>query len=276
MTHLDSLGPVLPHRRRTAPTALISLVLALGLTASVAGVTSAHLNVGCYPPPAGLMAWWTGDGNATDSARNHDGKLVGGTGFVPGIVDQAFSFDGVDDLVRVHDSRAWTLGNHAFTIDAWINFAALPERGAAIVSHDEGAGPIGGGEVAKWIFWFDNQGHEGQPGNALRFHINSPTLGPTIDTIAAFWTPTLNHWHHVAITRIDSTYRLFIDGVKVAKDHDAHRIPNAAAPLEIGAAEGGHYLSGLIDEIEIFDNALSQRQIRKIVLAGPSGKCKLA
>lgn len=275
MSHRDILGGPAPARgRRTAPAVLISTVLALGLTMTFTGIASAHLDVGCRPPPASLVSWWTGDGDATDSAGNRDGALIGGTGFAPGIVDQAFSLDGIDDLVRVPDARAWTLGRHAFTIDAWVNFASLPERGAAIVSHDEGTGPIGGGEVAKWIFWFDNLGHEGLPGNALRFHINSPTLGPNIDTIAAFWTPTLNHWHHVALTRYGNTYRLFIDGVKVAKDWDAHKIPNADAPLEIGAAEGGHHFAGLIDEVDIFDAALTHRQIKKIVLAGPSGKCK--
>ncbi len=269
MTHFDTLTAT----RRSATVLFLSTVLAIGLTAGVTGTANAHLDIGCYPAPAGLVSWWTGDGDATDHAGNRDGRLIGGTSFAPGIVDEAFSLDGVNDLVRVPDRRAWTLGNHAFTIDAWVNFASLPERGAAIVSHDEGTGPVGGGELAKWIFWFDNVGHENQPGNALRFHINSPTIGP-IDAISAFWTPTLNHWHHVAVTRYENTYRLFIDGVRVARDSDGHRIPNAAAPLEIGSAEGGHHFSGLIDEVDLFNSKLNHRQIQKIVLAGPSGKCK--
>lgn len=269
MSYRDIPGGAASARgRRTAPAVLISTVLALGLTMTFTGIAGAHLDVGCRPPPAGLVSWWAGDGDATDRDGNHDGALVGGTGFAPGIVDQAFSLDGVDDLVRVPDARAWTLGNHAFTIDAWVNFASLPERGAAIVSHDEGIA-----NTKKWIFWFDNLGHEGLPGNALRFHINSPTIGP-IDAISAFWTPTLNHWYHVALTRYGNTYRLFIDGVKVARDWDGRRIPNADAPLEIGSAEGGNHFAGLIDEVDIFNTALTHRQIKKIVLAGPSGKCK--
>ena len=268
MTNLDSLAAARRSIRLTVPAVLISAVLGIGLSAAVTGTASAHFDVGCFPSPAGHVAWWRGDGAAKDTARNHDGVLVGGTGFQQGIVDKSFSLDGADDLIRVPDAGAWTLGSHDFTIDAWVNFANRPER-AAIVSHDEGPA-----NTKKWIFWFDAVGHEGLLGNALRFHINKPYGGQTRDAVSAFWTPRLNHWHHVAVTRRGNAYRLFIDGVKVAKDFDSSRIPNAAAPLEIGSAEGGYYFSGLIDEVDIFNTALYERQIKKIVLAGPAGKCK--
>jgi Concanavalin A-like lectin/glucanases superfamily len=250
------------------------LIAVAGLSAGSLRAANAGEGLACKPPPSGLVAWWPGDGDATDIAGNHDGTLRNGAGFAPGLVDLAFSLDGVDDFIRVPDRQAWTLGRDAFTIDAWVNFASLPERGAAIVSHDEGAGPPGGGEARKWIFWFDKLGHENKPGNALRFHINSPVIGPHTDTVEAFWTPKLNHWYHVAVTRLGNRYRLFIDGEKVAADTDSHRIRNADAPLTIGEAEGGHYFAGMIDEVEILNRALTHDQILRIVRAGPAGKCK--
>jgi hypothetical protein len=262
---------------------LVSIVIATGLSLAGSAPAGAEPLVACAPTGSHLVAWWTGDGNANDGVRHHDGKLVGGASFAPGVDGAAFDVKRSGALVRVPDARAWTLGNRDFTIDAWVNFASLPARGAAIVSHDEGAGPVGtGGESRKWIFWFDRRGHNGLPGNALRFHINSPTLGP-IDTVWAFWTPALNHWYHVSVTRHFDIYRLFIDGDMVAKRWDPNRIPNAAAPLEIGAATGGYagsenepgglHFTGLIDEVDVFNTALPGRFIRDIYLAGSAGKC---
>src|SRR5688500_176887 len=64
--------------------------------ATVAGSTSP-----CLAPPTGVVAWWRGDGDATDSTGTNDGTLEGGARFADGMVGQAFSFDGTDDLVRV-------------------------------------------------------------------------------------------------------------------------------------------------------------------------------
>ncbi len=37
----------------------------------------------CAPPPAGLIAWWPGDGNAQDIVGSNDGTLVNGATFAP-------------------------------------------------------------------------------------------------------------------------------------------------------------------------------------------------
>lgn len=49
---------------------------------------------------------------------------------------------------------------------------------------------------------------------------------------------------------------------------DSRPIPNAAAPLTIGQSEGIGFFHGLIDEVQIFNRALSGEEIRNIFLAG--------
>jgi hypothetical protein len=52
----------------------------------------------CLSPPAGLLAWWPGDGHALDLITGNSGLLQNGaTANAPGLVGQAFQFDGLDD-----------------------------------------------------------------------------------------------------------------------------------------------------------------------------------
>lgn len=70
----------------------------------------------CTPPPSGMVSWWPGDGNANDLIGTNHGTPGGDTTYAPGVVGQAFSFDGVNDYVDVGDVDLPA----TFTIDAWI------------------------------------------------------------------------------------------------------------------------------------------------------------
>jgi hypothetical protein len=69
----------------------------------------------CVPPPAGLVSWWPGEGNAQDITGPNDGTLQGGTTF-EGIVGQAFRFDGTNDYIRVRHHPSLNLAS-ALTIE---------------------------------------------------------------------------------------------------------------------------------------------------------------
>ena len=64
----------------------------------------------CVPAPPGLVGWWAGEGNASDSAGTNNGALYGGMSFAAGEVGQAFSFDGSSGYVEMPASgqpRRW-------------------------------------------------------------------------------------------------------------------------------------------------------------------------
>jgi len=72
--------------------------------------------------------------------------------------------------------------------------------------------------------------------------------------------------------------RIYSDGVEVANLAASGPIDAVTNPLEIGhnvVATGFHW-QGLIDEVEIFNRALTQCEIQAIVDAGSAGKCKMA
>src|SRR5262249_28993557 len=65
-----------------------------------------------------MIAWWKGEGDATDSQDDHNGKVNDAT-FAPGEVGQAFTFDGTDDSVSIPDSPDWNFGTGDFAFDFW-------------------------------------------------------------------------------------------------------------------------------------------------------------
>ena len=208
------------------------------------------------PPTESLVAYWPADGNANDAVAGNNGTLQGGATFAPGILGQAFSFDGLDDSVSVSDDTH-TLGGGSFTIALWANFNKVTERDP-FISHSEGSE-----EVNKWILWLDARGHDKPPGPALRFHINSPSI-PPLDTVLARWEPKPGEWYHVAATRSSQTYALYIDGVQVATSIDSNTIPDPDARLTIGQTQDTNFFDGLIDEVRIYNRALSASEIRAI------------
>ncbi|MDG4574466.1 MAG: M10 family metallopeptidase C-terminal domain-containing protein [Defluviicoccus sp.] len=207
------------------------------------------------------IAWWTGDGNTNDIIGGRSGTLLGAATFGGGKIGQAFDIN-PGGYVSVADDPVWTRGSKAFTIAAWVNFDNVLPR-SAFVSHDEGAGTLN-----KWVFWYDEQapyyGHQTDvAGPALRLHINGPSVG-SIDPIAYSWQPQTDTWYHVAVTRKVDTYSLFIDGDNVKSASYSALIPDPASPLKIGAAEAFGF-DGSIDEVRIYDRALSASEIESLV-----------
>src|SRR5438105_1812806 len=86
-------------------------------------------------------------------------RCKGGATFAPGLVSEAFSFDGIDGYVSVPDDPVWDFGASEFTIDLWFNFNVVGDRNP-FVAHNDGSGPQN-----KWFFEFMN--------GDLNFHINS-------------------------------------------------------------------------------------------------------
>src|SRR5205814_852217 len=175
-----------------------------------------------------------------------------------------FSLDGVDDYIRVPDNPNLYPDAGSFTVEAWVK---TPQTGhyEMIMQHYE----CGGSSCAYSVY----QLYITPDGKLVGFlrdeSTNSEDLQST--TIVAD-----NVFHHVAMVR-DTTngqFLLFVDGVQAASAPltVVGTIKNAdgeADPVTIG--EG---FSGIIDEVEYFNRALSSSEIQAIYDAGSAGKCK--
>src|SRR5439155_11484511 len=103
-------------------------LLVIGLLIRLAPEVQA-VGPNCFAPPAGLIGWWSGDGNANDIGGSDPGTLQGGaTANAVGVVGSAFSFDGTNAYVQIPDSPQLRPGN--LTIEAWVRFNSLDSAGS--------------------------------------------------------------------------------------------------------------------------------------------------
>ena len=78
------------------------------------------------------------------------------------------------------------------------------------------------------------------------------------------FTPSVGQWHHFAVTRSNSTYTFYADGLSLGTATSTIVTPNASVPLTIGQAENLGHFDGRLDEIRIYDEALSSSQIQQL------------
>jgi hypothetical protein len=179
-----------------------------------------------------LIAYYPFNGDATDHSGNaNHGTENGGMGYTTdrfGNSGSAASFDGDDDEVTVDLASPTS----SLTFSAWINYK----------------------ETAL------NDFH-----SILEFGDDSPFFGISGGQLMLFNAVqddqqiTLNSWIHVAATSTSGAAELYINGVNVASGTDTPVLTGTS--LKIGGANGDVYFEGDLDEIRIYNRALSAAEM---------------
>jgi hypothetical protein len=248
-----------------APLVNLSRKYAASPTASTVGPLPA-VGVSPGPPlPAGLVGRWAGEGNANDSAGTNNGVLEGNVTFAPGMVGQAFDFDGVDSYVEVPDAPALRLTD-ALSIEFWAKRQRLDKVEYII----EKGGDWTGGQCNYEVALHDSRGDY-----CLYLLYNGGLQGG--GRIADY------NWHHCAVTAANgsSDVGIYIDGVRqpitfTTGSLNVNLYPSERA-LHIGAQvdpySGWYYYSKTyVDELAVYDRGLTPAEIRASYAAGSAGK----
>jgi len=225
-----------------------------------------------------MVAWWPLDEPtgpiAEDLVGDHDGdyrpNLSTGPTPVLGYVDGALSFDGVDDYVEVQNATDLNFGIGDFSIDMWVKTTANSGIQQLV---DKRTGPplLLGYSMAllngSLIFQLADNGPSG--GFTNYFDSSNPDL-----FVAD------GDWHFVAasVGRGLNGLVLYVDGNSQTFNPigRAGNIDNTAN-LWIGARHPIStvlYTNAIMDEIEIFNRALTPVEVQAIYQAGSAGKCK--
>jgi glucose/arabinose dehydrogenase len=225
-------------------------------------------------PPAGLVGWWAAEGTAADWAGDNDGTAYLGASYAAGQVGQAFSFDGVNDRVEILDSDSLEL-TASLTIEGWIQVNAFPtisEHNHILFRGDDRPG-------------LDPYFLAVTPAGALKFNISGSTGGKRLEGGLL----PLGQFAHVAATLDDATgaMRLYVNGNLSAETFTTIRpLADLDPAFNAGVAIGNHAgypsggnnypFSGLIDEVSLYNRALSQEELQSIHAAGLDGDGKIA
>ena len=212
------------------------------------------------PPaaPAGLVLALRFDEStgpvAADSSANGLNGSVSGAQFVPGRTGNALSFDGVNDWVTIADTTGSPLDlTSGLTLQAWVKPSSLSgwdtvlmkERGTAgmsyaLYAHD--GGPLAGGA------------------NTPAGYVTTAAGDRSVRPAAAL---PLNVWSHVATTYDGANQRFYVNGALVATRAQTGAVAVGNGALRIGgnAAWSGEFFQGVIDEVRVYNRALTQAEI---------------
>jgi len=204
--------------------------------------------LGEYWRDCSLIGHWKMDDNRPDttvfdsSTKGNHGAARRNTSAIhtAGVLGGALSFDGGSDFVSIPDRDLWRLDGD-FVIALWARFDSFSTKWweAAFIGQDEG-----GGNRNKWIFSYD------PAGRTTLFHINKPSI--VGEVIAGEpWLAQAGEWYLVGVSRAGDTYTFYRQGEANGSAVNATTIPDVAAPLTIGRAEGAGRFAGAIDDVRI-------------------------
>jgi hypothetical protein len=206
--------------------------------------------------PSDYISFWKFDGDTSDEKNINPGTLGGDSKYVIGKSGQAIEFDGLNDNVVIPGSSL-NFSENDFTVSLWAKEYDHSTHG--------------------WILGkrrhFYNKGwhlYAYSTTRALRVEINN---GSTTFTLTSDPTKLLekDSWHNilVKINRSDaSDSSIYYDGLDITRFRTG-TMPSgsieSAYDFKIGeSGHGGYDFNGSVDELIVFDRALSDDEIQEI------------
>lgn len=232
--------------------------------------------VGIDDTPLGLIAEYLFDGNANDtSGYGNDGTVNGAVLTTDrfGNADSAYDFDGDDDYIEAGAISGADFTQDDFTISVWVKFDS---DGEDYMDHD-GILSIGVNHFNA-IMMSRYSLYSGGASQPHKYTFGVSTTGTNWDVLqySQSQLPPYSGWRHIVLTRAGADYQIFIDSI-LETDYTA---PSTTIFIDNqNLSIGRHYdvtnsdydIDGKIDDIKIFNHALSDQQIANLYHEGDWG-----
>jgi len=229
-------------------------LLSLGLCAGAAGFIISQ-SAEADPPagPKGLVAYYGFNESAAKGMRflDRSGKRNPAVGRnvrrVKGKVGRGLAFNGKSSSLSVAGRSSLDL-SRSMTLEAWVKPQTGSGRRTILAK-------LGGGSIT---YAAHAATPRGGAGGEARIG------GRGTRRVAAPADLPLGRWTHVALTYDGSTLRLYQNATEVSSSRVGGRLRPSKGPLHIGGrVPGGGWFKGLLDEVRVYNRALSKSEIQK-------------
>jgi serine/threonine protein kinase len=215
--------------------------------------------------PVGLVAYYPFDGNSRDESKegNHldvYGATLSSDRF--GKAKSAYRFDGKDDFAVAYDSDSLDMGTKAegWAVSCWINPQQGEEEGSYyIINKSWHTGSPGVDYGLTQV--------SGPTGQSYRLGISTASRDPG-GWAAAPVPEGISHkgWRHIVAT-VDASQKVksvYVNGRRIASINYQHKNPANNHALRVGSGNGRHYWKGDLDDIRIYNRALSAKEVKAL------------
>ncbi len=177
------------------------------------------------------------------SGKGNNGTITEAARITSGKFGSALSFDGINDWVTVNDSASLDLTT-GMTLEAWVYPTGAPSAWGTIAMKET---------TGNAVYGLFSDGTNSLPEAYMAG--KSSAIGLNI-------LPA-NTWAHLATTYNGSILVFYINGNEVRRVTTSGNITTSSGSLRIGGnSVWGDYFKGRIDEIRIYNSALSVREIQ--------------
>ena len=223
--------------------------------------------------PSGLVGYWTMDGKNTNwtTGQETDSSGNGNTGQfinmstttspVLGKIGQAISFNGstqYSTFAGINGFGSFVAGGK-FTVSLWAKTNIAATRQVIMGDWDSG----GNNESFSVEF-----GGYGQPST----HITTNFRTGYANFLDSNYTYSVGKWNYITVTYDGAHRSIYINGVLANSDTISGQSGGVKLALGRAGAYDGLYLNGSVDDVRIYNRALSVGEIQKLYAAGAGSK----
>ncbi len=248
----------------------LSLILACSIPLFISSSASSQ-NLPSYLPSNGLVGWWPFNGNANDESGNGNNGTVNGAILSAdrfGNPEKAYSFDGIDDFVDISENPSLILPNG--TINIWYKTSV---NNRMTLFYKSNYNDASNEAIAGMIGYLFSPG--GPTGIQFGAKFNSQCLA------GQGWIGLENslnfsdgNYHLLSCVIAPFNLKIYVDGLLADSASTTAAKADTCSPsnLRFGKAWNGDSspFFGALDDISIYNRALSQQEITALYQGGNS------